>query len=221
MVVITNSLYNKYLAKKPAIETRLQEFKNIFATANDNELFAELAFCLCTPQSKAKSAWLAIETMKSNGSLYSGNAEDLQKWMAGVRFNVNKSKYIYETREKLKENGEIKLKDKINQGRTDASASSVYETREWLVANVKGFGYKEASHFLRNIGFGENLAILDRHILKNMVNNNVISEIPKSITPKIYKELEQKFIGFSNSVNIPPAHLDLLFWSEEAGEIFK
>ena len=27
--------------------------------------------------------------------------------------------------------------------------------------------YKEASHFLRNIGFGENIAILDRHILKN------------------------------------------------------
>ena len=213
MVVITNSLYNKYLVKKPAIESRLQEFKNVFAKADDNELFAELAFCLCTPQSRARNAWRSIETMKQNGSLYKGTADEMLKWMAGVRFNNNKSKYIYATREKLKQNGEIKLKGKIND--------DVIMTREWLVSNVKGFGYKEASHFLRNIGFGENIAILDRHILKHMVNNNVIPEIPKSITPKVYKELEKKFIEFSNSVNIPPSHLDLLFWSEEAGEIFK
>ena len=107
----------------------------------------------------------------------------------------------------------VKLKEKINP--------DAIQAREWLVFNIKGFGYKEASHFLRNIGFGENMAILDRHILKHMVNNKVIPEIPKSITPKIYKDLEQKFISYANEVSIPPAHLDLLFWSEEAGEIFK
>ncbi|MBI4162209.1 MAG: N-glycosylase/DNA lyase [Candidatus Aenigmarchaeota archaeon] len=215
MVVISNVLYNKYLVKKPAIEKRLQEFKEVFGR-NDDEIFAELAFCICTPRSTAKLAWLAIEKMKNNGILYNGSPEDLLKWMAGVSSNINKSKYIYETRERLKKNGEIKLKERIN-------ASDITSTREWLVANIKGFGYKEASHFLRNVGFGENLAILDRHILKHMAANGVIQEIPKNVfsSPKVYKELEQRFIEFANSINIQPAHLDLLFWSEEAGEIFK
>jgi len=38
---------------------------------------------------------------------------------------------------------------------------------EWLVKNLTGLGYKEAGHFLRNIGSGK-IAILDRHILRNL-----------------------------------------------------
>ncbi len=94
------------------------------------------------------------------------------------------------------------------------------ELREWLVKNIKGYGYKEASHFLRNIGF-EELAILDRHVLKNLKNYGVIEEVPKSLTPKKYKEIEEKMRRFSKSVDIPISHLDLLFWSNETGEIFK
>ena len=207
------NLHEKYVEKKHSIEQRLQEFREVFSR-DDNEIFAELAFCICTPQSRARNAWNAVEQMKANGILYNGSAEGMLKWMAGVRFNNNKSRHIYEVREKLKENSKIRIKDKIN-------ASDILATREWLVQNIKGYGYKEASHFLRNIGFGENIAILDRHILKHLVDHGVINEVPKSITPKMYKEIEQKLIGFSKQVNIPPAHLDLLWWSEEAGEIFK
>ena len=95
------------------------------------------------------------------------------------------------------------------------------EAREWLVANVRGLGYKEASHFLRNVGRGEELAILDRHVLKNLVKHNAIEEIPKTLTKKRYMEIEQKMKEFSQKVSIPLAHLDLLFWSEEAGRVFK
>lgn len=52
--------------------------------------------------------------------------------------------------------------------------------------------YKEASHFLRNVGFGEDIAILDRHILKNLVKLEVINELPKTLTPKLYLEIEEK-----------------------------
>ena len=94
------------------------------------------------------------------------------------------------------------------------------ELREFLVKNVKGYGYKESAHFLRNVGY-KNLAILDRHILRNLLRYNVIDEIPKSLTPKKYFEIENKFLEFSNKLNIPMDHLDLLFWSKETGEIFK
>ena len=93
--------------------------------------------------------------------------------------------------------------------------------REFLVNNVKGFGMKEASHFMRNIGLGKDLAILDRHILKNLKLYGVVDEIPNSLTQKKYLNIEAKFREFSEKIQIPMDELDLLFWSEETGEIFK
>mgnify|MGYP001596399044 FL=1 len=97
----------------------------------------------------------------------------------------------------------------------------ILKTREWLAENVKGIGYKEASHFLRNIGFGKNLAILDVHILKNLKNHGVIKKIPKSLTKREYLNIENKLREFCKKINIPMDELDLLFWSKETGFIFK
>jgi N-glycosylase/DNA lyase len=94
-------------------------------------------------------------------------------------------------------------------------------TRDWLVRNIKGIGYKEASHFLRNIGFGGRLAILDVHILRNLVKFGVLREIPKSLSRGKYIELERKAGRFADKAGIPMDHLDLLFWSEQTGMIFK
>ena len=95
------------------------------------------------------------------------------------------------------------------------------QARDWLVSNVKGMGYKEASHFLRNIGFGEDIAILDRHILKNLAKAGVIKEVSKSISKKTYFEIEDKMKKFSKNIRIPLSHLDLALWYKEAGEVFK
>lgn len=82
-------------------------------------------------------------------------------------------------------------------------------------------GYKEASHFLRNIGFGENLAILDRHILKNLVLLGVIESIPKGIIKNKYLEIEEKMAKLSKKIDVPMSHLDIVLWYKETGEIFK
>ena len=91
----------------------------------------------------------------------------------------------------------------------------------WLVKKIKGIGYKEASHFLRNIGFSDEVAILDRHILKNIKKLGVIKEIPKTITPKKYLEIEKKIEKYCKKIEIPMDHFDLLLWYLEAGEVFK
>lgn len=93
--------------------------------------------------------------------------------------------------------------------------------REWLVGKVLGIGMKEASHFLRNIGLGKDLAILDRHILINLKEYDVIKEIPRYITRKVYIDIEDKMKKFSKLMSIPMDELDLLFWSKETGMIFK
>ena len=65
------------------------------------------------------------------------------------------------------------------------------------------------------------MAILDRHILKNLVNYGAIDTIPKTLSKSKYLEIEQKMQNFSKNIGIPIAELDLLFWSKETGEIFK
>ena len=87
--------------------------------------------------------------------------------------------------------------------------------------NIKGMGHKEASHFLRNIGLGESLAILDRHILKNLALLGVIKEPPSTLSRRLYLETEKNMKRFSKQAMIPMGHLDLLLWYKEAGEVFK
>jgi len=87
--------------------------------------------------------------------------------------------------------------------------------------NVKGYGLKEASHFLRNIGLSNNkIAILDRHILRNLKELGLIKDA-KIKSPKHYLETEQIFLAHADRMRIPADELDLHWWSQENGEIFK
>ncbi|MFH1352625.1 MAG: hypothetical protein ABIH68_03510 [bacterium] len=99
--------------------------------------------------------------------------------------------------------------------------TDVKNLRRWLVKNVRGYGFKEASHFLRNIGRGTELAILDRHILKNLLALKVIRKIPGHLSAKDYLSVERKFLNLSRKIKIPAEHLDLLLWCRETRDIFK
>jgi len=202
-----------YKAKKSAIRKRLREFRSVWKRP-DAKIFSELCFCICTPQSKAFYCDKAVRELEKTGDLFKGDRSRIRKGLKGVRFPNNKASYIVETRKLFTESGVIRVKNKID-------ASDIPATRWWLVRNVKGLGFKEASHFLRNVGFGEDLAILDVHILKNMIRYGIIGEVPKTISRKTYYLLEDKLRKFSCKAGIPMADLDLLFWSEETGEIFK
>jgi len=208
-------LKRSYKARKKQIRQRLLEFQAVW-NGPDERIFAELAFCFCTPQSKAKSCWSAVSELQTSGLLYSGSHRQISRTLhRKVRFHNNKSDYILHARSLFTENGRLAVKKKLLE------LGTPYDMREWMVQNVKGIGYKEASHFLRNIGFGKDIAILDRHILKNLAKHKAIKEVPKSLTPKRYKEIESRMLEFSAGMGIPMDELDLLFWSEETGEVFK
>ncbi|WP_300451092.1 N-glycosylase/DNA lyase [Fusobacterium sp.] len=205
-----------YKEKQKEIEKRLKEFKEIWERGSNEDIHAELSFCILTPQSKAINAWKAITTLRENGLLFNGSAEDIVEYLNIVRFKNNKAKYLVALREQMQnEKGEIITKDFFN------SITDVKEKREWIVKNIKGMAYKEAGHFLRNVGFGKEIAILDRHILKNLVKLEVIEDVPKSLTPKLYLEIEEKMKAYCKFISIPMDSLDLLLWYKEAGEIFK
>lgn len=199
---------------KPEVDERIKSFKDVWEGNNSERLFQELAFCLLTPQSKAENAWNAILLLDKNNLLYTGNSEQISIHLNTVRFKNNKARYIVKARETFSNNlNEIK--------ETLSSIPTTKTKREWLVKNITGYGLKESSHFLRNIGFSEDIAILDRHILRNLVNYNVIDEIPKSITQKIYLEIENKMELFSKSINISMTYLDFIFWYNAKSSLFK
>lgn len=210
-----NDILKTYSIIKPEIEKRIAEFKLIREKATDKELFYELVFCIMTPQSKAKSCGKALEILIKENLVFNGTAEEISEKINIVRFRNNKAKYIVEARDKFTQGKYFKMRDILyTQG-------DVYKIREWLVKNIKGIGYKEASHFLRNTGLGDKIAILDRHILKNMILSGILSEKPKTLSPAVYLLLEKKLIDFSKKIKIPPDHLDFVWWYKEAGEVYK
>jgi N-glycosylase/DNA lyase len=197
------------------ILSRLQEFDSVLKTGDEERIFAELVFCLLTPQSKAKSCWAAVERLLDKGLLLTGTDDQVLMELTGVRFKYKKAGYVIKARNMFIIDGKLVIKSMISR------FSDACDAREWLVHNVKGIGYKEASHFLRNIGHGADLAILDRHILKNLRSLGVIEDVPASLSRRRYLEIEEGMKELSERVGILMSHLDLILWYKETGEVFK
>ena len=196
-------LKSHYKSLKKEIKQRLRQFSALPA----RKYFYELCFCLLTPQSNAKKCWQAIEKLKKCGF----QARKIQPCLRqNTRFYRNKAEYI---KEAIKKWAEIK--------KTIKKTKNPILLRNLMAENVKGLGCKEASHFLRNIGKSHNkIAILDRHILRNLKRLGVIKELPK-LNKKNYLLTEKKMIAFSMKTGIPLDELDLLLWAKETGEVFK
>jgi N-glycosylase/DNA lyase len=198
---------------EPKIEQALISYKK---TWESSELvFEEMCFCILTPQSSAKQAFKTVKLLKEHDLLDKGTAIQKEPFAKNVRFFRTKAKRLVEVAEKFPK---TKIKKILCENGLPADA---LKCREFLLKEVNGYGLKEASHFLRNIGFGEDVAILDRHILKNLVKCGVIKEVPKHLSKKNYLEVEEKMRLFCKKHKIDFAKLDLIFWSNETGEVFK
>ncbi|MDP6155607.1 MAG: N-glycosylase/DNA lyase [Candidatus Thermoplasmatota archaeon] len=197
------------------IESRLQEFEYLWTKGSEENVFHELVFCLLTPQSSARVCWETLCSLIKKNILNDAVPEEIAHEINRVRFKNNKSRYIVGARDFFTKAGNLSIKAPLKElvGETNK--------REWLVNNIKGIGYKEASHFLRNIGMGREIAILDRHILRNLVLLGVIEEIPKTLSRERYLAIEQKMADFATDIKIPLDHLDLVLWYKEKNEIFK
>ena len=70
---------------KTGIEKAIKGYKKAWE-GTEQEIFAEMAFCILTPQSKAKNAWKAITNIVENGLLYEGKAEEIVEIAAKENF---------------------------------------------------------------------------------------------------------------------------------------
>ncbi len=201
---------------KGEMDNKFEEFSKIKHEKNEHNAFKELVFCLLTPQSKAEICWKAVVELEKHGFLFSPtNTEEIETFLRGIRFKKNKAKYIDLAKKMFLKDNTPTIFEKV------PFTQGSFVARKWLIKNVRGLGFKEASHFLRNIGFYENIAILDRHILRCLKSLGVINEIPKTISEKKYIEIEEKMRKFSKTVSIPMHYLDFLLWYLRTGRIFK
>jgi len=205
-----------YSEKGAEISQRLQEFSKLRG-ASDERLFYELCFCIMAVQTSGVRSWRTAESLRRNKFFERGQRPEKFLREGYIRFHNNKSKHLLEMRAKFPEI----LRALKGASSMASGIKSIEEMREWLVQNVKGVGWKEASHFLRNIGRTRELAILDRHILRNMNRFGFANGIPKSLTKNKYLELEQNFIKMAHKFEMKPAELDLLLWARETGFVFK
>lgn len=205
----------EYATKEAEIRKRLREFQEV-GRRRDRILFEELAFCLLAIQTRARICDAAVRGLVARGLLWSGTEKQISGYLHHrVRFHNHKARYIVRAR------GQFFSERRPVLRRTLERFRSPIATRAWLVDEVDGLGMKEASHFLRNIGRGEGLAILDRHVLRNLTRHGVLVREPKSLSPRRYLAIEERMRSFSEAIGIPLEAMDLVFWSRETGEIFK
>ena len=197
-------LKNSEISSK--VKERINDFKKIDNKSNE-ELFKEMCFCLLTANFNAEKS---IKIQDEIGECFlKDSKEELSKKLKhyGHRFPNTRAEYITQSQSCIN-----KL-DKI------VETHDKKFLRDWIVNNIKGLGYKEASHFLRNVGF-DDYAIIDFHIIDVLVDHQLIKK-PKYLSKKNYLEIEKLLRKIAKKTDLTLAELDLYLWYMETGKVLK
>ncbi|MEW6222142.1 MAG: N-glycosylase/DNA lyase [Candidatus Hadarchaeota archaeon] len=206
----------------PVVKRRMREFRRLgregcthfdfrpfLDVEYDSGIFSELCFCILTANSTAKRG-IEIQRRLGDDGFSQLSLERLtnELKLAGHRFPNTRSKFIVEARKFSNIMGTL------------TNFNNTIEARDWLARNVKGLGWKEASHFLRNTGH-EDVAILDRHVLSVMEDHGMIKKCSRALTRSRYMEAEKRLEPISRKFSISPAELDLYLWHMKTEKVLK
>lgn len=189
------------------VSKRMQEFAEKRKSSKD--IFSELCFCILTANYSAEGGIRIQRALHKEFHDLSESELASKLRSLGHRFPNVRAKFICKAREH-----KGVLEGKLR-------TCSPYEMREWLVRNVSGLGYKEASHFLRNIGITD-LAIIDFHIIDLLKRHGMVKEQKaRTLTKKRYLEIEQNLTQLAEKTKLTLAELDLYLWYMETGKVLK
>lgn len=215
--VTVDRLRAEYAERRKEIRARLREFRRVWQTASDSRLWEEMVYCIFTAGASAKMGLRSVDALRP--LLKTGAQADMTKALVAAgahRFPNARPGYVIVTRDYLEESFSMQLRRRLDSFRDPM------ERRDWLAREprIKGLGYKESSHFLRNIGF-KGYGILDKHIVRCLCELRVIDS-PKPPTSRgRYLETEDRMRRFAADAGIDFDELDLLLWSTKTGEILK
>jgi N-glycosylase/DNA lyase len=204
-------------ARRKEIRKRLGEFDEVWRKGSDARLWEELVYCIFTAGASARMGLDSVDAVRS--LLLDGEAKAMTKALkkAGAhRFPVARPQYIVITRDYFRAQFGMALRKRLRE------FSDPFERRDWLAQEkqVKGLGYKESSHFLRNVGV-KGHAILDKHVMRCLAEVGVVDSAKPPQTRRKYLEVEQELIRFAKDIRVDFDELDLVLWSMKTGEILK
>ena len=197
------------------IRQRLGEFAAIWDDGTDTHLLEEMVFCFFTGGCSARMGINSLAAVRS--ILLTADQPEMAKALVGShRYPNARSKYVVASRDFLREHCDLKLRKKLK------SFDCRLARRDWLVQEkgIKGLGYKEASHYLRNIGF-TGYAILDKHVLNCLTELKIIDDPKPPNTRSRYLMVEEKLKHLTEMTQIDFDELDLVLWSMKTGVILK
>jgi len=211
---IIEELKALYIQKKDSIKAQLDEFKEVHDKGDDRRVFEELSFCILTSAVGPKVGAKSLDAIRD--ILLEGSPEELEERLKGVHKYPEKTYYVVHTRDYLKNEYNLKLKDLVN------SFDDPIQKRDFFALNkdIKGLGLTQASHFLRNIGI-KGYAILDRNVVRSLHDLGILEASKPPATKKKYLEAEEKMKGFAEELGIEIEELDMLLWSMKTGHIPK
>jgi len=183
---------------------------------SENELFSEISSCIIGSRitfEKAKniSDALAEENLLCVDVLAEMQSQSRRKIHAVLKrekclYARAKATYIVKTAENLYLEAKTSIKTILKK------SENQYEARGKLTELCLGIGLKQASLFLRNIHYADELAILDTHVLSYMQLVGLEAKKEKALTSKRYLDYENKLREYSQKFNTSIAMLDVSIW---------
>jgi N-glycosylase/DNA lyase len=213
--VTIENIVATHRARRREIKSRLAEFSRVWAERSDARLWEELVYCIFTAGASARMGLRSVEAVRH--LLDEGREDEIAAALQSRhRYPNSRAGYIVVTREFLRTDCRLRLSERLGDFRDPL------ERRDWLARErgIKGLGYKESSHFLRNIGL-RGYGILDKHILRSLAELGVIATPAPPTTRTRYLETEERLKAFARDIRIDFDELDLVLWSMKTGEILK
>jgi len=211
-----------------ALEVNLMKIERNWDDFDEYQLWYELIACnlgsrISYEHAKATASFLnklgILEI--SNGEIFVDSFEKKLSWALKtpieieIRGNISKRKYPFfnQKAKHIARTAQNIYGNNLSIKHILQSSESVHEARKELVSKSLGIGPKHASLFLRNIGYSDEVAILDSHVLKYMSELSIVPEVIRNVSQiDQYETLEKNLKKYAEDIDIQMQSLDVAIW---------
>lgn len=191
-----------------------------WASLSEDALWAELVSCILGSRVRWEASLAATQRLGALGLLCVGPMADFDSYEVAVtralatsasrseayRFSRRRGKAIRLSAERLYGCGQS-LK-----GLLSASTDSRIVRRE-LICRLNGIGPKQSSMFLRNVGFTDELAVLDVHTIRFVQLRHICETQGRNMSsPRVYEHVEDALRQYAVGLGYPVGCLDTAIW---------
>lgn len=193
---------------------------------SEDKLWEEMCLCMLSSQTRFEQASTAVAHLKRQGLLSRlmrqpelvplSEVESMLRptrrrgkaIAPSIRFWRTRARNLLEAAKLLYGGQNAGLRALLSRLRDPENA------RSHLVATIPGFGMKQASHFLQNINYSRDFAIIDTRILRFLRDDLMVVDVESDgINRGIYVQLEQLIQRLASANGLEVRVLDRLVWS--------